>query len=166
MGNLFSSSEIVQMGVQIEENGKDFYDAVASASKDESAKSVFQFLSREEEKHITAFKSILSSIENYAPPESYTDEYFAYLKALSKTHVFTQENKGKEVAQKVKSDIEAIELAIGFEKDSILFYQEMKKFVLENRHEAMDELIKQEQTHLSKLSVLRESMAKISSSVN
>lgn len=151
----FSPSEVVQMGVQIEENGRDFYNAVAKSSKDDKAKEVFNFLAREETRHIEDFKKLLSTVEKYEPPEVYPGEYFAYLKALADEHVFTQKNKGEEVAGKVKSDKEAIELAIGFEKDSILLYIQMKDMVPDNGKKVVDNLIDQEKNHLRRLSELK-----------
>jgi len=49
MGNLFSGSEITEIGVQIEKNGKDFYDELTKKSKNQKAKEIFSYLSGEEE---------------------------------------------------------------------------------------------------------------------
>lgn len=155
MGYVLSASEIVEMGVQIERNGKDFYNAVAGLSKKDKAKKMFLYLAGEEDRHITDFEMLLSGIGKYeVPEESYSGEYYDYLKALSEANVFTKEKKGKEIAKKVKTDRDAIELAIGFEKDSILFYYEMKKVILEAGHKTIDKLVGQEQEHLRKLSEL------------
>ena len=54
----------------------------------------------------------LSNVEKYEPSGLYTEEYFAYLKALSEEYVFTKEKKGIEIAQKIKDEIEAIEIGI------------------------------------------------------
>jgi multimeric flavodoxin WrbA len=155
MGNIFSAGEIVEMGIEIEKNGRDFYNAVTALSNTPAIKEVFKYLAGEEEKHIKVFENILSEIKKYEPSEAYPGEYFAYLKALSEEHVFTKKRKGLDIAKKVKNDKEAIELGIGFEKDSILFYYEMKKVVLEGEHKAIGALIEQEQEHLRKLSELK-----------
>ena len=55
MGNLFSGPEVVEIGIQIEKNGKDFYDGVVKISKSQKAKEIFEFLGGEEEKHIKRF---------------------------------------------------------------------------------------------------------------
>ena len=147
MGITFLSSDIVESGIQIEKNGKDFYEIVAASSKNDKAKQIFLYLAKEEEKHIKTFEVILSGIETYEPAESYSEE-----------HVFTKEKKGIEIAQKVNTDMEAIDLAIGFEKDSILFYYEMKKILLEKDYKPVDKLIEQEQEHLRKLSEVKKSL--------
>jgi len=151
MGEDFSASEIVQIGIQIEKNGKDFYTTITEFSQRDKVKEVFQFLATEEEKHIKIFSDILSGFEEYEPSTAYPDEYFAYLKALSDTYIFTKENKGKDIAQKIKDDIQAIDLGIGFEKDSILFYLEMKNLIWEEGQKIIDQLIEEERGHLRKL---------------
>jgi len=155
MANVFGGSEIVEMGIQIEKNGKDFYDTLINQSKNKKAKEIFNYLAKEEEKHIAVFQKILDSVQKYEPPESYPGEYFAYMNALAGDYVFTRKDKGNEIAKKTKNDKEAIELGIKFEKDSILFYEGMKKVVPERQQNIIDELIAQEKSHLLKLSELK-----------
>lgn len=155
MGNIFAGSEIVEIGIQIEKNGRDFYNTLAAKSKKPGAQEVFKYLAGEEEKHIAAFQKILGSLEKYEPAEAYPGEYFAYMNALASGYVFTQKDKGEEVAKMVKADAEAIDLAIGFEKDSIIFYEGMKKVVPEYDQKVIAELIGQEQKHLMQLTDLK-----------
>ena len=158
MGNIFSGTEIVEIGIQIEKNGRDFYNALVTQSGSENAREAFKFLAGEEEKHIAVFKKILNSLQEYEPAESYPGEYFAYMNTLAREYVFTQENKGAETAKKATSDKEAIEMGIGFEKDSIIFYERMKRVVPEYNLKTVDELIRQEEAHLQLLSELKQKL--------
>ena len=158
MGNIFSGSEIVEIGVQIEKNGYDFYNTLLGQSKNSKAKEIFGFLADEEQKHIKAFQKILESLESYQPAESYPGEYFAYMNTLAAGCVFTKENKGAEIAKKVTSDKEAIDLGAGFEKDSIVFYEGMKKVIPQHELKIVDQLIRQEQNHLKMLLELQKSI--------
>jgi len=156
MSNIFAGSEIVELGIQIEKNGKDFYNTLATQSKNEKAKKLFQFLAGEEDRHISVFQGIFDKMdEKYEPPELYPGEYFAYMKVLASEYVFTQKDKGKEIAEKVKDDKEAVDLGIKFEKDSILFYVGLKETVSKTDQKTVDQLIMQEQSHLKKLSDLK-----------
>ncbi len=128
MGNIFAGSEIVELGIQIEKNGRDFYNTLTAQSKNPKAADIFKYLAGEEEKHIAVFQKILDKVEKYEPAESYPGEYFAYMNALASEYIFTKENKGKEIAKKTTSDKQAIDLGIGFEKDSIVFYEGMKRW--------------------------------------
>ena len=155
MANIFAGAEVVELGVQIEKNGRDFYEILAGRSKEKKAQKLFKFLADEEAKHIEDFRQILYSVQKYEPPEAYPGEYFAYMNALASEHVFTKKDKGKEIAEAVKADKEALDLAIGFEKDSIIFYEGMKKVVPAYGHKLVDQLITQEQNHLTKLTELK-----------
>ena len=156
--NIFAGSEIVEFGIQIEKNGKDFYNTLVNQSKNQKAKEIFKYLAAEEEKHIGTFQKILDSVHKYEPAEAYPGEYFAYMNALASDHVFTGKDKGEEIAKNTKSDKEAIDKGIGFEKDSILFYEGMKKVVPEHDHKVIDGLILQEQDHLRQLHDLKKNL--------
>lgn len=155
MVSVFSASEIVEIGIRIEENGRDFYNGASDSSESQDAKQLFKLLAKEEEDHIKRFENILSNVKKYEPSEAYPDEYFAYIKSLSGEHVFTKDKRGSEIAKNIKTEPEAIELGIGFEKDSILFYQEMKRFVLEPEQGIIEKLLEEEKKHLKMLLELR-----------
>lgn len=155
MGNLFSGSEIIELGIQIEKNGRDFYHAVAKQSGIPKAAEVFRYLAREEERHILIFEKILEKRERYEPPQAYAEEYFAYMNALAGEHIFTQAHKGEETAGKMVSDMEAVDMGIKVEQESILFYEGMKKVVPDYDHKIIDDLILQEQVHLTHLTELK-----------
>lgn len=151
MGNIFAASEIVELGIQIEKNGLDFYNTLWKQTKNEKAADVFKYLAGEEEKHIKVFQEILEKTQKYEPPKIYADEYTSYMSALASDYIFTQKDKGRLEAQKMKSDKEAIDTGIKFEKDSIIFYEGIKKAVPDYDHRIIDELIAQEQDHLKQL---------------
>ncbi len=151
MGNIFAGSEIVEIGIQIEKNGRDFYNTLVKQSKNQKAIDIFKFLGSEEEKHIKVFQGILERIEKYEPAESYPGEYFAYMSALASENVFTLKYKGEEVAKKITTDKEAVDLGIGFEKDSIILYEGMKQVIPEYDQKIIEQLIAQENNHLKTL---------------
>lgn len=158
MGSIFAGSEIVEIGIQIEKNGRDFYNTLVKQSKSPKAQEMFQFLAGEEEKHIATFQKILGSVEKYEPPEAYPGEYFAYMNALASEHIFTKANIGAEIAKGIKSDKEAVDKGIGFEEDSIIFYDGMKKVIPGGDIKIVEALITQEQQHLKKLIDLKKSL--------
>jgi len=158
MGNIFAASEVVEIGIQIEKNGRDFYGVLATQAKSPKAKDIFKYLAEQEEKHITVFQNILDKTDKYEPQGLDADQYYAYMNALASESVFTKENKGKEIAQKIKNDKEAIEIGIGGERDSIVFYEGMKKVVPEYGQKIIDEVIAQEQGHLKQLLDLKISL--------
>jgi rubrerythrin len=158
MANIFSSSEIVEIGIQIERNGRDFYNSLFDKSDNDKAKEIYKYLAGEEEKHISVFRDILDTVQKYEPAESYPGEYFSYINALADDYVFTKKNKGKEIAEKITNQNEAIDMGIKVEKDSILFYKSMKKVVPESQYGAIDDLIVQEEDHLKQLTDLKQTL--------
>ncbi len=158
MGNIFAGSEIVELGIQIEKNGRDFYSALAKKSKNQKSAEVFKYLSGEEEKHIKAFADMLNKTEKYEPSGLDADEYFAYMNALASEYIFTRKDKGEEIAKTVRNDLEAVDMGMGFEKDSIVFYEGMKKVMPEYDVKVVGELIIQEQNHLKQLASLKTSL--------
>ena len=158
MGNIFAGSEIVELGVQIEKNGRDFYRALAKKSKNQTARDVFGYLAGEEEKRIAIFQAILDNLVKYEPPESYPGEYLAYMNALASEYIFTQKDKGEEIAKNIQTDKQAVDMGIGFEKDSIIFYTGMKQAVPQHDHKIINELITQEQKHLRQLTDLKKTL--------
>jgi len=151
MEKFFSGCEVVELGIQIEENGRDFYTELAARTGDAEAKSVFSFLAGQEENHIATFNQIFKSTCDHNPEGAYNEEYFAYMNALASQYVFTREGAGGDIAAKVKSTEEGLDLGIKFERDSILFYQEMKNYVPEKDRKLIDGLIGEEKEHLNKL---------------
>ena len=158
MGNIFSGSEIVELGINIEENGRDFYNNLAKQSKSKRAKEVFEFLAGEEERHIKVFQGLLAKTTAYEPAGLDADEYSAYMSTLAGEYIFTKKDQGGKIAKAIKSDGEAIDKGIGFEKDSVVFYQGIKKTVPDYDRKIIDELIFQEESHLLRLTELKKGL--------
>ncbi|MBU0469071.1 MAG: ferritin family protein [Candidatus Omnitrophica bacterium] len=156
MTRKYSVSEVLQIGVEIEKNGRDFYQELVNLSDEEDAVKIFTYLADQESNHINAFKKMLDSIQDYGQQEVYPDEYFSYLSELASEHVFTKENKGKEAAASVKTPVEAVDLGIKFEEDSIALFEAMKKVVPLESQSVLDVLISQEHGHLKDLSEIKE----------
>jgi len=152
----FSGCEIVEMAIQIEKNGKEFYSILADRADNPDASGVFKCLASEEDKHIEVFREIFKSVCVYTPKEAYPEEYFAYMNMLAREYVFTQKNTGIKTAQNIKNYSDGINLGIAFEKDSILFYEGARQVVPEKDKPIIEKLISEEKDHLAKLSGLKE----------
>jgi len=156
VSRLFEAREIVGLAIKIEENGEEFYTRLADATKNLQVKETFGFLAGEERKHRNSFRMIQRRIGEFKPVyESYPGEYLNYVKALAEQNIFTKERSGQLLARKFKTATAALDMAIGLEKDSILFYNEMKNFTPESEHETINEIIGQEKEHLRKLSEIK-----------
>lgn len=154
----FTGKEVLDMAVRIEENGMKFYADASKAAKSHQLKDLFHALSEEEGTHIKMFlelKKILVGDDPSAGFDPYLEDAQQYLKSMADTEVFTNPEAGKEAARSLKDEKEAISMAIGMEKDSLLFYYELERMIRERDRKVIESLIEQEKDHVRKLTNLQ-----------
>ena len=161
MAITFSGSELINIAIGIERRGIAFYDIMAKSTENATTRDVFRYLADMERMHIQIFQGMLGEADKYQIPETYAGEYAAYLQALVDSAVFTDDAITSEMATRTSSDIEAMELAIGAEKDSILFYYEMKEIMPQPAQLTVSRIITEEKSHLRQLSELKKKLAVI-----
>ena len=155
----FSGSELINLAIGIERRGIAFYDIMVRSTQNATARDVFQYLADMERQHIRVFQDMLGEADKYQMPETQAGEYAAYLQALVDSSVFTDDMVTSEMATQASSDIEAMELAIGAEKDSILFYYEMRDIMPQRARPTVNKIIAEEKSHLRQLSELKRKLA-------
>ncbi|NQT48047.1 MAG: ferritin family protein [Chloroflexi bacterium] len=160
MSVFFSGRELVDIAVGIERRGVAFYDTLVDSTKDARAKDIYRNLADQEREHMETFGNMLGSVSDYSLPETYSEENDAYLKALVDSTIFPDDQVVREMAQKVSSDAEAIQIAIGAEKESILFYMEMRDLVRRSDREVVNKIIGEERSHLRQLSGVKKGLSK------
>ena len=155
----FYGNELINIAIGIERRGIAFYDVLARSTQSVKAREIFQYLVGMEREHIQIFQSMLDEADKYEVPEAYAGEYGAYLQALVDSAVFTDDMVTSELATQSESDIAAVELGIGAEKDSILFYYEMREIVPKPARAKIDKIIAEEKLHLRQLSEIKKVLA-------
>jgi rubrerythrin len=149
----FNADEIFQLGIQIETNGKQFYETVARNTLDPSVKGLFSELSKWESEHQELFKNLKSALPDSAKREILFDpqgEFSLYLQAMAEGHVFIKNKDIHGLASRCKTPQEALDLAILFEKDSVVLFTTMKRVVPEHLgKDQIDLLINEEIKHIS-----------------
>jgi rubrerythrin len=147
--------DVVNFAIRIEENGERFYREAAEIITNQPVKELFGRLAEEETKHRKTFQRLLSGLGDYQPSETYEGEYLAYLKDfIDGKAVFKDPPKIGELA-KASNITGVLDFAIQREMDSILYYQEIKKFVDTRHSDAIDLIIDEERIHFALLSKLR-----------
>ncbi len=148
--------ELVQLAINIEKRGMEFYDAAYSSAADSKAKNLYKYLYDEEVKHLKLFielynhiKVIVSIDDSYLFDENVS----AYLKSLVEEEVFKtsvlQENNNKSALDNIVRE------AIKAEKNSILFYTELSLHTKDEEVlNVLDILIEEEKKHLVELTTL------------
>ena len=148
----FSGFELGEMAIQIERNGKEFYQELERSSNDNDLRTFFRYLADQEDAHIERFKELRDamSADGYVAPYDW-DEARDYLSALVSKAVFAGENVGARIAKDATDERSAFEAAIGLEKDSLLFYHEMKRFVNAMDHSLLEAIAEEERAHIKDL---------------
>jgi rubrerythrin len=155
---VFTVGEMLDIAVGIERNGVMYYESLAQLASDAELKAVYAGLAGMERHHIDVFQNLRVGTSGggaIVPPES-EEEYATYLRALVDSSVFTNDEVAREMARKASGPAEALQLALGAEKDSILFYTEMRDLVPQRDRGAVDKIIREERKHVSELSELKQ----------
>ncbi len=154
MANLFCASEVIEISVAARKKGKQFFQAIARRTKSKGIKETFMWLAEEEERQINVLNKILTTIDKCQPFEVHPDEYSMYVQALLKRHTFNNINK-KELLKGIRTNADAIDTAIEYEKDALLILYEMKRFVRQMETKVIRKLIEATQKNISRLGNLK-----------
>ena len=160
MSVLFSGQDMLEIAVNIERNGEAFYQAAMKAASENSTKAAFDFLAGEERKHLRTFQSILISLPPQPLPETYSGEYALYVKSLSDNQVFKDDKTARSMAAKAANDAEVVHLALSAERDSLLFYWEMKGLLRQDETPVIDRIMDEERAHIRRLTELERKLEK------
>lgn len=154
MSILFSGNELIDIAVRIEENGQAFYLAAAERAEDENFAAVLRKLADDEVAHKDTFQALYKPDEDYSLDPGYNEEVDAYIKAMAGAQVFAPGKSVAELARGARDIFEVLNMAMGAEKDSILYYTEMKNWVVPKDKDIIGKVIAEEKKHLKDLTEL------------
>ncbi|NLO74438.1 MAG: ferritin family protein [candidate division WS1 bacterium] len=149
-GGAFTAAEMVGIAVQLEQNGQIFYLEAAKRAVDEEAQRLLEWLAHEEQRHEEVFREMLPPEKEHRPAEEYAGQRSEYVQALLEERLLPSE-KVIEQALSLASDQEILDFALGFEKDTILFYYELRHLMGEAQRPIMEDVLAQEKTHVERL---------------
>jgi rubrerythrin len=148
-----SGDQALQAAVQMEQIGKDFYDALAGASADPQVRDLSRKLAIEEANHARIFQRIRSDLARKGQTVLLGDEQIAQQRQAMMREILPDAKAIRQVAEKGTAQ-EVLAMAIQMEKDAIRFYSALPRSLAETA--AVQTVIREEQTHLRLLSALRE----------
>lgn len=149
---IFQATDVIEMALEIEKSGEAFYRAVAEKAQSLEVRALFEDLAQQEVYHFEAFKK-LSKTEWSQPvlPQDQWDQYLMYLQATVQSAFFQGQDKALALADQVTDEKEAVRLAMGFEKETLLFFHDLRDMVSENDKEVVKRIIDEEKSHLRRL---------------
>lgn len=153
----YSISEVIEQAVQTEKLGYQFYTAMADRFKEDAGlKKLFETLGARELVHEKMF-SELKEISGAVEPEGW-EEASQYLRAIVESEFFLGRNKSLPALEHVNTVENAVNFAMSFEKETLLYFHTMREVVKEK--DVVDEIINEEKSHIMWLSKFRETFIK------
>ncbi|MGD9201046.1 MAG: ferritin family protein [Chitinispirillia bacterium] len=150
---IYNANEICSIGIEIEKNGKIFYEIAAKKTDEKDIKKFFVELANWEDSHISVFINLKSEF-NDKYPEDYVinddNEMHLYLKAAADSHVFRKNLDIPSIISECKSLIDILKIAQQFEKDSVVLYSTMIPMVPEDLgKELVQKMLNEELKHIA-----------------
>lgn len=150
--HIFSDLEGIRIAIEMERRGEAFYRRSAKVSKSPETVEMLESLAADEQHHKAEFERLLQAeTEKGMTDKPYDDETNAYLTAIAADIVFPKglmalKNEGFENPEAV------LIYAINSEKDSVLFYTEMRNHTQDSHaKDVFEEITRQERGHLFRL---------------
>lgn len=152
---VFTATEAVEMALEIEKNGEVFYNAAAAKSVDPEVKALFEDLAVQEQGHYRIFEKMLGGLQPAPalPAEEY-DQYRAYLQVALDNALFAGPDKALALAREAQDKQTALRAALGFEKDTLLFFYDLREMVSEGDREKVNGIIREEKRHVRRLAAM------------
>jgi rubrerythrin len=119
---MLSSEEIFGLAKEIERSGHAYYRTIADSTASADLKELFDYLAEQELAHYRFFDQLSRDYPELEVDGEEWEQTSAYIKATSDSRFFVGEDKAISLARTVKEPLAAIDIAIGFEKDTLLFF--------------------------------------------
>ena len=161
MGVFFSAKEMVRIAVRNEETGLDFYRLASERAKTPELKRLFDDLAVQEQAHKARFLALLDHVQEPAQPDEKPadpEETGRFIAAMTDSRLFEGEDKNIALAAKASDGKSAVEFALGFEKDTLLFFYQMLEQVRSADRALVEEIIREEKSHIRRLAEIRKEL--------
>ncbi|MCU0914267.1 MAG: ferritin family protein [Planctomycetes bacterium] len=155
MSITFNADEVFEMAEQIERNGAKFYREAAGKTSDRQVKELFQRLAGVEDNHLRTFQEMRKAVSDQEKGGTTFDpegEASLYLQAMADDRGYEGMRSRTEKLTGKESSSELLDIAIGAEKNSILYYVGLKELVPARAgREKVEAIIREEVRHLAEL---------------
>jgi len=149
---IVQATDVIEMALELEKSGAAFYRAVAKKAKTDQIRTLFEDLADAEVQHHAAFQKLSKTVwdQPLMLPDEWT-QYLMYLQATIQSAFFEGEDKALALAEQVSDEKEAIRMAMGFEKETLLFFHDLRDMVSETDKPVVLRIVNEEKAHLRRL---------------
>lgn len=157
--NKYSIDEIMEMAIQTEILGYQFYSGMAEKfKKDDGLVKLFGTLAAKEKTHEKTFKGLKESVAKSGTEPVQWEEVSNYMRAFVESEFFLGNAKALPSMDHIKSVKDAVKFALGFEKETLLYFMELRSIVKEKG--VVEEVINEEKSHIRWLDMFRTGLVK------
>jgi len=155
---IFTGDEIFRISIELEKKGEEFYEVLAEKAGNQNVAELCKDLAAQERQHAKLFEDLRVKTTTRAAsrPLSWDELHFAQM--LVEERVLPDPDEARDVVEK-EGVAAALTMAIQFEKDSVLFFQELLPAVDEQDRQAVSAIVEQEKQHAEKLAKVKRALA-------
>jgi rubrerythrin len=147
---MFTMSEIIEFAIRIEENGEKVYRDASEKVSEPSLVSLLQWLADEEAEHVQWFSELKGTVQEESVDPKVGEMGQSLLLGIVGDQTFSLKEWD---LSKIADLKEVLKIALGFEKDTVIFYEMMGSFIQEDAALAkLDQIIQEEKRHVRTLS--------------
>jgi rubrerythrin len=149
---LLTGDELVEIAMRLEQEGEAFYNAAAERANTAQIKELFEELALQEQYHYRTFQQMGRDIVRTALSDDQWDQFQEYSGALLNQRIFDKPHGALSKVASVQDEREALEAALGFEKETLQFYHGLRDVVRGADQQTVDRIIGEEEQHIRRLS--------------
>ena len=138
-----SVESVLDVAIWLEKKGREFYENAVTSFQDDELKSTLLFLIEQEQKHETIYQNLSQKITG--TPEAQDElfgEYGMFIRLL-----VSEITRSLEISPSFTRE-QLIRAAIRFEKDTLLYFHEIKKLFQGDERAAIQTICDEERNHI------------------
>jgi rubrerythrin len=151
---LLTGDEIIEIAIRLEKRGEAFYVEAAESAITTSVKTLFEDLAEQERHHRRAFQRMGRDVVELALSPDQWDQFQAYAGALLEQSLFDKPEGVLSRATETMDEGEALEAALEFENETLLFFYELREAVRGPGQRVVERIAQEEKWHIQRLSAL------------
>jgi rubrerythrin len=156
--NKYSINEIMEMAIQTETLGYQFYTGMADKfKKDAELAALFTTLASKEKTHERTFSNLKDTVSKNGTEPVQWEEVTPYMRAFVESEFFLGKGKSLPSMDHLRTVQDAVKFALGFEKETLLYFMELRSIVKEKA--VMDGVIDEEKSHIVWLDKFRKGLS-------
>lgn len=149
---LLTGDEIIEIAIRLEERGEAFYLEAAKSATTASVRLLFEDLAEQERYHRRAFQRMSRDVVELSLSPDQWEQFQAYAGALLQQNLFDRPQGALSHASEVTDEEEALQTALDFEKETLLFFHGLSDAVRGPGQQVVERIVQEEKRHVQRLS--------------